>query len=490
MNLNQQTLQGVIDEVVDRVMRSIDGPVGAGLSSGYSVDSAPSSGLPTPSTGDGVFDRMEDAVAAASEAFLSYRKMSLEFRGAIVEALRRESLAHKEELARDTVQETGMGRVAHKIMKFDLVATKTPGIEYLTTWCKTGDHGLTIEELAPYGLVAVVTPSTHPVPTLINNAISLLSAGNTLVANPHPASKRVFAKAVALFNRALVKAGAPANLITTVREPTIESAHVMFRHPAPRLILVTGGAAVVNAALSMPKRAITAGPGNPPVIVDETADLPKAARDVIAGAAFDNNIICIAEKEVFVVESVADVFKKELIQRGCVELNSAQIDALAKVAFPKKEGAEGVTLNRELVGRSAKVLAKIVGLDVPESTPLLIGEVPSDHLWVQKEQMMPFLPLTRAKDVYQAIDWALEAERGFRHTAIMHSRNIESMSIMAQRCDCSIFIKNAPSLAGLGAGGEGHTSFSIAGPTGEGLTTCRTFSRLRRCVLVDYFRII
>ncbi len=482
--MNETELRDVIEQVVARVLGTIQSPSPAAVSA---AGARPAEIAPAP--GDGVFDTMEQAAEAAEKAFRAYSAKSLEFRAALIETIRRTALQYKEEFARDTVAETKMGRVDHKMMKFDLVAARTPGVEYLTTWCKTGDRGLTIEELAPYGVIGAVTPSTHPVPTLVNNMISFLAAGNTAVFNSHPAGKRVFAKGVAIFNRAMTAMGAPPNLITTVREPTIESAHTMFHHPKVRILLVTGGPAVVKAALQVPKRAITAGPGNPPAVVDETADLARAARDIIAGAAFDNNILCIGEKEIFVVDSVADALKREMLSHGCVELTPAQINALAEQAFEKKEGGH-IVVNRNFVGRDASVLAAAIGLRVPPSTPLLIGETTRDHLWVVEEQMMPFIPIVRCRDAMQAIDWAVEAEHGFRHTAVMHSKNIENMSIMAQRCDCSIFVKNGPSTAGLGAGGEGHTSFSIASPTGEGITTCRTFTRLRRCTLVDYFRIV
>jgi len=445
--MNEQELRDVIEQVVGRVLGSFQ-------TGGGDVATARPPAAMAFATGDGVFDRMEDAIDAAEEAFRAYARMTLDHRNRVVEALRRAGLQNKEMISRETWQETGMGRVEHKMMKFDLVAERTPGVEFLKTWAQSGDHGLTVEEWAPYGVIAAVTPSTHPVPTLLNNAISLLAAGNSAVFNAHPASKQVFAKAVAIFNRAMVQAGGPPNLITTVKEPTIESADLMFKHPKTRLILVTGGPGVVKAALNVPKKAITAGPGNPPVVVDETADIPRAARGIIAGGAFDNNIVCIGEKEVFVVDSVADQLKREMIAQGCVELNASQIEALAQAAFPRK-GSGHVVLNRDFVGRNASVLAKAIGLSIPDSVPLLIGETPNEHLWVQEEQMMPFMPIVRCRDVHQAIDWALEAEHGYRHTAIMHSKNIESMSIMAQRCDCSLFIKNERSVAG-GAGGRGR----------------------------------
>ncbi|MCB2155446.1 aldehyde dehydrogenase EutE [bacterium] len=441
-------------------------------------------------TGDyGVFPDMDAAIEAGERAFYALREKSVADRETYISVLREVGLREARRWAEMTVAETGMGRVPHKMIKFDVVCKKTPGTEDLAPWARTGDRGLVLEEPAPYGLIAAVTPSTHPVPTLINNAISMIAGGNTAVFNPHPAGKAVFADAVRTLNRAMMQAGAPPNLIVCIAEPTIESAGVMFNHPKTRIIMVTGGPGVVKAALAVPKKSITAGPGNPPVVVDETADIDNAAHCITEGGGFDNNVLCIGEKEVFCVESVFEQLREAMRRKGNVELTRQQIDQLAEKAFIRK--GDSVITNRDLVGRNARVLAETIGMTgVGDDVPLLFGEVEFDHLWVQEEQLMPFMPLVRCKDVWEAIDMAIEAEHGYRHTACMHSRNIENMSVMAKRCDASIFVKNGSSAQGLAAGGEGYTSFSIASPTGEGLTSARTFTRKRRCTLVDSFRIV
>lgn len=441
----------------------------------------------------GVFNTTDEAIDAAEEAQRQLIALSLETRKNIVNALRQTGLKYAEEFARRTVEETKMGRVEDKISKFKLVAEKTPGLEDITSTAWSGDHGLTVVEMAPYGLIGAITPSTHPVPTLLNNAISIISAGNSVIFNPHPVSKNVFKYAVHLFNEAIISAGGPPNLITTVAEPTIETAQILFKHPKIRLLLVTGGPGVVKAAMASSKKVMAAGPGNPPVVVDETADIPKAARDIIVGASFDNNLTCISEKEVFVVESVADELKREMLKNGCYELTPYQLDQLAKKYFIHPEGAPPdapPVLNRDLVGRDPAVLASAIGLDIDPNIRLLIAETEFDNLFVQEEQLCPVLPIVRCKDVDEAIDLAIKAEHGYGHTAVMHSRNVANMSKMARLVNTTIFVKNGPSLAGLGAGGEGYTTFSIASPTGEGLISARHFTRMRRCVLVDYFRII
>ncbi len=478
MNFDEAQIRSVVEQVVRSLITEKSAPAVISPPARYEGKGD-----------DGIFDNLEDAVQAAHEAQQALEAQSLDQRRAIIASIRKEAMAHAKGIAQKTVEETGMGRVPHKIRKFEVVVQYTPGVEDLQPTAWTGDHGLTVVEMAPFGVVAAVTPSTHPVPTMVNNAISLIAAGNSAVFAPHPGAKNISAIGLQMLNRAIVSVGGPPNLLTAVREPTIKTAQALFTHPDISLLLVTGGGGVVKAAMQAPKRVIAAGPGNPPVVVDETADIEKAAISIITGGAFDNNILCIGEKEIFVVKSVADELKRHLLARKCIELDRAQIDALSKVAFPRDAKGDW-TINRELVGRNAHVLAAQIGLNVAPDTELLIGEVEAGHDFVQHEQMMPFIPIVRTPDVRTAIDWAIQAEQGYHHTAVMHSKNVESMTIMARKCRCTIFVKNGPSTAGLGAGGEGYTSFSIATPTGEGCTSARTFTRQRRCALIDYFRIV
>lgn len=438
---------------------------------------------------DGIFDQIEDAIDAASDAQRALVAMSLDTRRAIVSTIRETAMLHAKGLAKCTLDETGMGRISHKIRKFEVAAQLTPGVEDLEPQAWSGDHGLTVVEPAPFGVAAAITPSTHPIPTIVNNAISFIAAGNSVVFNPHPAAKTVSTQGIQIFNRAITESGGPPNLISAVSDPTIQTGQALFIHPKIDIILVTGGESVARAALQSPKRAIVAGPGNPPVVVDETADIEKAAQSIIEGGAFDNNILCIGEKEIFVVESVADELKRSLLSNHCLEIDPGQIDILTEHAFPL-DNSGSLILNRELVGKNPQILGDLIGLNVPSETELLIGEVDVSNQFVQNEQMMPFIPIVRVPDVHTAIELAIQAEKGYHHTAVIHSKNVESMTIMARKCQCTIFIKNGPSSAGLGAGGEGYTSFSIATPTGEGVTSARTFTRQRRCTLVDYFRII
>ncbi|MBI5879876.1 MAG: aldehyde dehydrogenase EutE [Chloroflexi bacterium] len=442
-------------------------------------------------TGDGLFADVDAAATAARAAYEQLDRMTLAKRKEIISAIRATMRDHAEDLARRAHAETGLGRWQDKLQKNLLTVDKTPGPEYLepTTW--SGDHGLTIMERAPYGVIGAITPTTNPTSTIINNAISMISAGNAVVFNVHPNAKRVSAYQIALLNRTIVAAGGPPNLIAAVNEPTIESAQQLMRHRLVRILLVTGGPGVVNEAMQSGKRAVCAGPGNPPVVVDETADLDRAGRDIVFGASFDNNIICTDEKEIFCVDAVADRLKAAMVRNGAHELHAHEIRRLEKVIFTDM-GAPGKPghINPAFIGKNAGAILKELGIPAGDEVRLVLIDVPSDHPLVWTEQMMPVMPLARVRSVDEGIDLARRAEHGFGHTASMWSRNIDPLSRMAREMNVSIFVKNGPTLSGLGYKGEGYTSFSIASPTGEGLTNCRTFSRERRCAMVDHFRIV
>lgn len=488
--------EGQIDQLVDKVVRRLrdaqgDGnaPVGGlvtshGRPAAVYSPGAKSSGPACVRGRRGVFDSLDGAVGAATRAFEELKERPLQTRAKMLEAMRRTVLSRVDELAGAAVRETGLGRVADKVQKNILAAAKTPGLEILRPVAFTGDDGLTLHERAPFGVIGSITPSTNPTETVTNNAISMLAGGNTVVFNVHPGAKRICRELIERFNDAIVEAGGPENCITCIAEPTIESAQGLMKHPGIRVIVVTGGGAVVKAAMASGKRAICAGPGNPPVVVDETADLAQAGRDVVLGASFDNNIICIVEKELFVVEKVAGRLKEQMLRHGAYELNERQLRAVEKLVIVDAHP------HRDFVGKDAAVIAKAAGFNVPSETRLLFAEVPESHPLVQLEMLMPVLPMVRVPNVDEAIAAAVRAEHGFFHTAVMHSRDIDRLSEMASAVNTSIFIKNAPSVAGLGYGGEGHTAWTIAGSSGDGLTTALTYTRERRCTLKDRFRIV
>ncbi|MDA3905610.1 MAG: aldehyde dehydrogenase EutE [Bacteroidales bacterium] len=439
----------------------------------------------------GIFSTMDQAVLAAEVAFHELSKLTLEIRKDIIASIRKVSTDNIILLSKMASEETGMGRWEDKVIKNELAIKKTPGVEDIIPETFSDDHGLALVEHASYGVLGSISPSTNPTASIISNCIGMIAAGNSVVFNVHPAAKKVSNLLVSMLNKGIIEAGGPKNLIATVEVPTLESANTMMSHPKVAMLVVTGGPGVVKAAMKMEKKTIAAGPGNPPVVVDETADLVKAGKDIVNGASFDNNLICICEKETIVVESVADQLKVEMEKNGAYILSPDQVKKVTElvIADPGRPGHEGAA-NKDFVGKNASVIAKAIGVNVPDSTRLLLCEVDANHPLVWTEQLMPVMPLVRVPNVDDAIDLAVRCEHGFRHTAIMHSHNIAALSKMARVMDCSIFIKNGPSYAGLGKGGAGFASFTIASPTGEGVTRARTFTRERRCTLVDFFRII
>ena len=442
----------------------------------------------------GIYEDMKDAIAAAEAGYRAVRAMSVAKREKIITAIRKKTREEAPVMAAIGVAETKMGRVDHKTAKHILVADKTPGTEDIVSEAKTGDNGLTLTEMAPFGVVGAITPSTNPSETVICNSMGMIAAGNGVVFNPHPGAICTSNYAVDLVNRACYEAGGPKILVASVVKPTLESADVMYRHPSIRLLVCTGGPGVVKAVLSSGKKAIGAGAGNPPVIVDDTADIAKAAKDIIDGCTFDNNLPCIAEKEVFAFASIADELIAGMQKNGAYKITAAQAALLADIVLTDvknpKTGIVKKTVARDCVGRDAAVLLDRIGVKVGSDVRCIICETDFDHPFVQHELMMPILPIVRVADIDEAIRLAVAAEHGNRHTAHMHSKNIDNLTRFARAVETTIFVKNAPSYAGIGFGGEGHTTFTIAGPTGEGLTSARSFTRRRRCVMVDNFRII
>ena len=451
------------------------------------VGQAPAVPGPSLSGRHGVFSCVDQAVAAARDAFESLSQRTMEDRKRIIDHIRRISIDQSVELGTMEMEETKIGRLKHKIEKLETLGRRTPGVEFMRSEVFSGDHGLAVIEHAPFGVIGAITPVTHSLPTITGNAVNMIAAGNTLVVNPHPSGRRVAAEGVRRFNEAIYRDLGIDNLICVIAEPTLESANAIFAHRDIALICVTGGPAVARAALNSGKRAIVAGPGNPPVVVDETADLDRAARSIIAGASYDNNLLCIGEKEVFVVDAVFDQLMDAMQQAGAVRLDAQEVDRLTAAAIVQiGEGEQRHDVPaKEYLGKDAAVLAQAAGRTVSPETELLFGETDESNPFVPVEQMMPFVPFLRCRDVEQAIDRAKHFEHGFRHTAIIHSNNVRNMTRMGRVMDTTLFVKNGPSFASLGLGGEGYISFSIATPTGEGVTTPLTFTRERRCSMID-----
>lgn len=474
MQVNPDLIRSVVQEVLSQM-----GPL---------TTSATASSATKPDR-LGVFPSVDEAVIAATEAFQAYKKRPLADRKTATELIRKLCKEQADELGRMELEETKIGRLDHKIEKLAAVIQIVQGVDYLNTQMESGDLGVALTELAPFGVIGAITPVTHSLPTLACNAISMLSAGNTVVFNAHPSGSKIAAEGVRRFNAAIRKAIGIDNLLTIIDPPTLESAQGLFDHRGVSLLVVTGGPMVARAALASKKRAIVAGPGNPPVVVDATADLDRAAAGIIKGGSYDNNLLCIGEKQVFAVAEIFDKLMDAMSRHGGYRLSHQQVQALTAAAFPV--GSDGKPhLNKDLIGRDPSVLAAAAGFSVPAGTQLLYGETDENHPFVQTEQMMPFVPFVRVSCVDRAIALAKSSEHGYGHTAILHSRDTEVMTRMGKVMECTIFVINGPSTDGLGLGGAGEASFSIAGPTGEGITTPRTFARRRRTTVVDAMRFL
>ena len=490
--INESLIRDVVAEVLGRLGQGqVPSPAPASCGCSGNGHTQPSGG----SIGrgrHGVFPDANEACAAAHEGFLQLKQKGVAARAKVIEIVKALATANAAEWGRVELEETKIGRLDHKIEKLQILKL-VPGVEWLHPDGLSGDHGITLEEYTPFGVVAAITPSTHSIPTLSGNIVNMVAAGNAVVFNAHPAAAKCAALAVREYNRAIEREVGIENLITIVEQPTLDSFKAICGHEAVRLLCVTGGPGVVKAAMQTGKRAICAGPGNPPVLVDDTACMRRAAAAIISGAAYDNNLLCIGEKEIFVLESVADELMSQMEKAGAVRLNSNQLERLTKEAFTFKEGhgagCPEPVVNKALIGKDAAVLARAAGLSVPEKTELLFAETDKNHPFVKEEQMMPFVPVVRVKSVEEGIQNSLEAEHNYKHTSIIHSHDVEHMTAMARALDTTLFVKNGPSMAGLGLGGEGYLSYSIATPTGEGVTNPRTFTRVRRCVMVDNLRI-
>ncbi len=472
--MNEAQINAIVEQVVRRLSSDLNrAPAASGGKAPAIITRRP-----------GVFDDLDSAADAAVRSQEQWVALSLETRERVIEAMRQCTRDNVNELARMAVEETKLGNVKDKIVKNLLCANKTPGLEMMRPQAWTGDHGLMLLERAPFGVIGAITPTTNATETIINNGIAMVAGGNSVVFNVHPSAKGCANWFVQKLNESIIAAGGPANLLCSVANPTIESAGALMKHPKIRLIVVTGGPAVVKAAMNSGKRAIAAGPGNPPAVVDDTANISRAAKDIVDGASLDNNIVCIVEKEVFAVASIADQLKTEMQRFGAYEVPSSAINRLEKLVVHDGHPS------KDWVGRDAVKIAAAAGLNAPAGTRLLFAEVDPTHPFVQAELLMPVIGFSRLKTIEECIAAAVQAEHGFGHTATVHSTNIDVLSAMGKIINTSIFVKNGPSFAGLGMTGEGYTSFTIASPTGEGLTTPISFSRERRCTLKDSFRIV
>src|SRR6266568_4237083 len=477
--MNQALVQDVVSEVMRRLgSRNTGGRIGIPAGETARAEEPKRAeamrrphAISEPMGEYGVFCNVDQAVSAATEAQKKLVRLSLDDRDSIVKLIKSIAKQNAQQWGKMELDETKIGRLDHKIEKLQILEL-VPGVEFLKTSAMSGSNGMCIEEFAPFGV------------------INMVASGNAIVANPHPSGTQCAAHAVREYNKAIAAKFGIDHLITCIVPPTLESAEAIFNHRGIPLLVVTGGPAVARAALAARKRAIVAGPGNPPVVVDETACLENTAASIVKGAAYDNNLLCIGEKQVFCVESVFDKLMQKMEKHGGFILNSSQIDTLTRSAFKLDPKDNKQHVNKEYVGKDAAVLAQLAGVRVPPTTQLLVGETDKDHVFVQEEQMMPFVPFVRVKNVDEAIDLAIQTEHGYRHTSIIHSRNLDAITKFGRRANVTVFVVNGPSMSGLGLGGQGYLSYSIATPTGEGITTPLTFTRNRRIMMTGSLRMI
>ena len=477
---------GLTDNQINQIMLEMGASVSGGDTPprAGSAMSAPS----RPASADGVYDTVEQAIVAVGKSQAEFARLPLSVRERVIEAMRKAAINSARQLAELAHNETGYGSTQHKTLKNKLAAEKTPGLEDLLPRAYSGDDGLTLVENAPYGIIGAITPSTNPTSTVINNSISMVAGANGVVFNPHPGAKNASNQTVRILNQAIYEVCGVPSLLGTIAQPSAATGKELMAHSRIRMLAITGGEAVVNLAMKSGKKVIAAGPGNPPVIVDDTADIEKAAKDITRGASFDNNVLCIAEKEVFVMRSVEARLVDSMVAAGCYLASQSETEQIARTVITK--GEHGNTANKDFVGRSAAHILQACGIGAQGNPPLVICRVPHDHPLVTTETLMPVLPIVAVDSLEEAIDRAVAAENGCFHTAIMHSKNVDNLTLAARRLDTTIFVKNGPSFAGLGFEGEGHTSLTIATPTGEGLTSARSFVRARRCALSGSFHIL
>ena len=428
---------------------------------------------------NGIFPEVESAITAAEQAQKELITLGMEKRKEIIIAIREAGIKNARMLAELAVQETGMGRVEDKVLKNESAAGLTPGVEDLTSDVKTGSRGMLLIEYTPYGVINSITPSTNPTSTVIHNSICMLSAGNSVVFSPHPFAKECTLKAMTILNNAIVKSGGPENLLVAVADPTLRTAKEMMDHPKVKMVVATGGAAVVRAALSTGKKALAAGPGNPPVVVDETADISKTAQHITNGASFDNNLLCIGEKEIFVVQDVADKFISEMVKNGCYLAKGREADAVINLVVDNEKPS------KDYIGKDASYILEKAGIKASDNVRVIITETKADHPLVTEEFLMPVVPIVRVRDFDEALECALQSEHGFHHTSIIHSQNIGRITRFVQTMHTTVMVVNGSSLASMGFDAEGIITLTIAGTTGEGYTTPRNFAQQSRITMVD-----
>ena len=429
----------------------------------------------------GVFENIQDAVDAAAKA---YEELSMNFsteeRQAFIDAIKEEGLKVVNEETRYEFEETGYGRLEEKLVKNYGSIAENPGTESLQHKVMASGKGVTVEFAAPVGLVGALTPVTNGFVTVFCNTMSMLAAGNTIVFNPHPAGKMSAAKAVDIINRAVVAKGGPANVCTCTDNPTKDSLKVIMDDPKVAMMIGTGGPAMVATLMAGTKKVVAAGPGNVPVVVDETVDAKAAAQTLYNFIPFENNMLCITEKVAFVVEDVYDDFIEGMREAGARILTEEEKHKCEEaLLIPHEPYYEP---NKKFVGKDANVCLKAAGIEVDESVDLKLAiiECANEDPYVACEQLMPVFPVVKCKDAQDAMEKAIVAEHGYHHSAAIWTKDLDRATWYGRRIGVTCLAMNGPTVGATGVGGTGFGSSTIATTTGEGFTTPNTFTRVRR----------
>lgn len=355
-------------------------------------------------------------------------------------------------LAKMAVEESGMGLVEDKIIKNHYAAEYVYNAYRHTKTCGVIEEDPTygIKKIAePVGLIAAVIPTTNPTSTAIFKTLIALKTRNAIIISPHPRAKKCTAEAAKIVLDAAVAAGAPEGIIGWIDVPSLELTNQVMKDAD--LILATGGPGMVKAAYSSGKPAVGVGPGNTPVIIDDTADIRMAVNSVIHSKTFDYGMICASEQSVTVLESVYDQAKAEFLRRGCYFLNPEELDKVRSTILIN--GA----LNAKIVGQPAPVIASMAGIKVPDNTKILIGEVESVDISepFAHEKLSPVLAMYKAKTFDEALEKAaqLVADGGYGHTSSLYV-NVNEKEKIAKHSDamktCRILINTPSSQGGIG----------------------------------------
>jgi propionaldehyde dehydrogenase len=471
-DIDQDKIKNIVTQVIENIRKQ-------GLIDDSNLQAVVSKTVSSVKGQNGIFSDVESAILSAKQAQKEFLALGMEKRKEIIIAIREAGIKNARMLAELAVQETGMGRVEDKVLKNESSAGLTPGVEDLTSSVKTGSRGMLLVEYTPYGVINSITPSTNPTSTVIHNSICMLSAGNAIIFSPHPTAKECTLKAMTILNNAIVKCGGPENLLVAVADPTLRTAKEIMEHPEVNMVVATGGAGVVRAALSTGKKALAAGPGNPPVVVDETADISKTAQLITNGASFDNNLLCIGEKEIFVVQEVADKLISEMVKNGCYLAKGREANAVIDIITDNENPS------KDYIGKDASYILEKAGIRASDNIKVIITETKADHVLVLKEYLMPVVPIVRVKNFEEALECALKSEHGFHHTGIIHSQNIGRITRFVQTMRTTVMVVNGSSLASMGFDAEGIITLTIAGTTGEGYTTPKNFAQQSRITMVD-----